>query len=408
MTAQIAVFNLNGVAVASDSTTTVSNPERTRTVSGAQKLFDLGPDHRVVAMTSGEARFMRVPYAVLIPRWRESLTTAPAHVEDYARQFLTWLPTQRDLFGPEGQERLWKWMLEDYYLMVRSRLHRQLKDHDLQDTPWDHADVANLVTDSVLEMVATLESRDDLHEVDLEADRAFLSTQAEIITGAFDYVFDDTPRTVAADETLLTRVPELILAKQEPWDVDSTVAFIGYGAEDAFPGHQVIELTGMVGERLRYSAREPAGTHVFNTSIVTPLAQSEAIFTFLRAYNSAFPSLAHDRLEAVGVEILGLDGLTDQARSQISQLLSDGHEALTADIESHSWEQFISPMLSTVESLPIGELARMAESLVGIQALRSHSSDRQPSVGGAIAVVTIAPDTGVTWHRHHSEPVAAK
>jgi hypothetical protein len=406
MTAQIAVFNLNGVAVASDSTATVSSSERTRTVTGAQKLFDLGPGHHVVAMTSGEARFMRVPYAVLIPRWRDSIATPLAHVGDYAQAFLDWLPTQRDLYGPEGQERLWRWMLEDYYLTVRSRILRELRDLNLHDAPWDDASVSSVVNRIVVDMLATLESRDDLHGLDPDADHAFLSAHDEVIAAAFDYVFDDTPRTITADEALLTQVPRLILTKLEPWSLDSTVAFIGYGTDDAFPGHQVLDLTGMLADRLLYSAWEPAGTHVFNTSLVTPLAQSEAIQTFLRAYNNAFPSLAHDRLDTLGQNILDLPDLDDDTRERISELINDNHQGLTSDIESHSWEHFISPMLATVESLPVSELARMAESLVGIQALRSHSSDRQPSVGGTIAVVTIAPDTGVTWHRHHSEPVA--
>lgn len=404
MTAQIAVFNLNGVAVASDSTATVGNSERTRTFSGAQKLFDLGQGHRAVVMSSGEARFMKVPYAVLIPKWRNTLAEPLPHIGDYAQDFLRWLPTQTHLFGVDGQDWLWRWLLEDYYLMVRNRLQRRLNERNLQDAPWDDLTVARVVTDTVLDIAETLETQDDLRDVDGAADDEFVQAQKDVIGSAFGGVFEDTPRTVAADQALKTRIPRLLLAKQEPWDVDSTVAFIGYGAEDTFPGHQVLEMTGMVNDQLRYWAWEPAGVHVQKASLVTPLAQSEAIFTFVRAYDSAFPTLSHDRLEAVGAAILDMHGLDDDERSTIREILEQGHQDLTNDIESHSWERFISPMLSTVEALPMAELARMAESLVGIQALRSHSSERQPSVGGAIALLTIAPDTGVTWHRRHADP----
>lgn len=84
MTAQVAIFNLSGVAVASDSITTVSRDERIRTFSGAQKLFDLGANHRVVVMISGESRFMRVHYSVLLPTWRDTLTDPLPNITDYA------------------------------------------------------------------------------------------------------------------------------------------------------------------------------------------------------------------------------------------------------------------------------------------------------------------------------------
>lgn len=403
MTAQIAVFNLNGVAIASDSTTTVSNPERTRTFSGAQKLFELGPGHRAVVMTSGEARFMRVPYSVLIPKWAATLQQPLPTVADYAREFRRWLPQQQDLFGPEEQEWLFRWMLEDYYLMIRSRVQRQLSEHGLSDADWIDPDVCRLVTEVILGHIEALDSKDALDEHDTASDDAYVEAHQELIATAFGYALDDVPHTLDADEALLHKVPRLVLSRQEPWNVDSTVAFIGYGAQDTFPGHQVLELTGIVDDRLRYCAWEPANTSVDRASLVTPFAQSEAIQTFLRAYNSAFPTLSHDRLEAVGQDILAIHNLDEDTQTVIRELLAQGHEDLTRDIESHSWERFISPMLNTVEALPIGELAGMAESLVGIQALRSHSSDRQPSVGGAIALVTIAPDTGVVWHRRHAE-----
>ena len=61
MTSQIAVFNLECVAVASDSVMTISNGRQERTLSSSEKVFDRGPAHKVVAVSSGEARFMKVP-----------------------------------------------------------------------------------------------------------------------------------------------------------------------------------------------------------------------------------------------------------------------------------------------------------------------------------------------------------
>ena len=73
MTAQIAIFNERCVSVASDSVVTIGRGERQRTMSAAEKMFETGTGHPVVALHSGSANFMLVPYEVLIAEWRRSL-----------------------------------------------------------------------------------------------------------------------------------------------------------------------------------------------------------------------------------------------------------------------------------------------------------------------------------------------
>lgn len=402
MTAQVAIFNLSGVAVASDSITTVSRDERIRTFSGAQKLFDLGANHRVVVMISGESRFMQVPYGVLLPTWRDTLTDPLPTITDYAEHFTSWLTQQTHLFDSDHQSSLWSWLLQDYYLAIRASIRRELHSRELTDLPWDDLSVSKVVTTTVERFITQLSVQEEVTDVDIAKDLAFVTESAEVISEAFEYVFDDTPRTIETDQVLLSELPPLLLAKQERWSLDSTVAIIGYGTNDTFPRHQTLELTGIVDNRLRYTRRPHNGTELSNRAIVAPFAQSEAIDTFLRAYNVDFPGIAHDRLDATLDAVLDLVQLTEEQLESVATIRSDAHKTLRRDIEDYSSERFISPMLATVESLPHGDMARMAEALVGIQALRAHSSDHQPSVGGNIALLTINPETGVTWHRHHA------
>jgi hypothetical protein len=63
-------------------------------------------------------------------------------------------------------------------------------------------------------------------------------------------------------------------------------------------------------------------------------------------------------------------------------------------------------MLDTIETLPPADLARMAEALVGVQALRAASTRRQPSVGGPIDVVVITRRHGVQWVRRKEVSLA--
>ena len=94
VTSQVAVFNMECVAVASDSVVTLSNASGDRTLPSSEKVFDLGDGHRVVVMFSGSAWFMGMPLAVLLGEWSASLVGPLANLPLYAGDFQGWLATR--------------------------------------------------------------------------------------------------------------------------------------------------------------------------------------------------------------------------------------------------------------------------------------------------------------------------
>jgi hypothetical protein len=394
MTAQVAVFNERCVAVASDSTLTIGSGPKARTVQTADKVFDVGNQHRVVAMISGSANFMQVPYDVLIGEWKGQLGGPLATVTQYAESFVNWLAANSTIFTSDQQDIFVEWLTRDIYLAIRRELQSELTERGLAHLPWDSLDVVALTDTVVGSWVDILNNRELLKGWDEAAGRQSLESRRPLVQRAFDYVFDDVPRTSRSDRILLEQIPLAALTRAEPWGVDATVAFIGYGSTQTFPGHQVVELTGAVDGRALADWWEPLSVAPDNRAAVTPLAQDEAIQTFLRAYNADFLVTAHDHLEAalaaVSVEP------TDEDEGQRRQA---AHEALTEAFKQLSSERFITPLLDTIEALPRTDMARMAESLVGIQALRAASGDALPTVGGPIDVVVISREHGVEWVR---------
>ena len=391
MTAQIAIFNERCVAVASDSVVTIGRGERQRTMSTAEKLFETAAGHPVVALHSGSATFMRVPYEVLIAEWRRSLTEPLTTLAGYAESFGTWLTRQSSLFGNDAQEMLFSWMLDDYFLMVRDRIIETLKERNLTSEPWDSIDVMAAVDSVTREHVDTLNARDEIAGREPETDAAWIADRAHLVQKSLDWVFDDVPHTTASDRMLRDDVPYLLISRAEPWGCDGTMAFVGYGANDMFPGYHSVTITGIINDHLIERPYDDLHISQTNRSGVTPFGQDEAVQTFIRAYNKQFLTAAHERLDAVLDEV-DLDDPEGEQRTKF-------HEALSADFEDLSWESFVRPMLDTVESLPRADMARMAESLVGVQALRAASSDQQPTVGGPIDVVLITRADGVQWVR---------
>ena len=398
MTSQVALFNMEAVAIASDSVRTVSNGAQLRTLETSEKLFDLGDGHRVVMLTSGSAAIMRVPVSVLFGEFRSSLAGPLPTVGDYARGFVDWLVARTDLFDEKAQDTHFGWQLRDYYGMVRVEVRNAIAADGLIDDPWDSTSVQGVVNRVVDTLVNAIKEDDDLPDLNARQDENYLDARRELIEFSFIDQVEGMPRTVAADWRLTKELPGLILAKAEQWTRDTVVAFIGYGADDLFPKHQVVTVHGVINNQVRAEWWEPAGVTPSNRAIITPFGQDEAIETFLRAYNEDFLAVAHQRVDHL-IEEVDLSGVLLPDEGDSAEVARLTHVALDDDFRRLSQERFIEPVLDAIEHLPRTDLARMAEALVGVQALRAALARQQPTVGGPIDVAVISRSHGVQWLR---------
>jgi hypothetical protein len=73
MTAEIAILNKNGVALAADSAVTLRNPDNQKVYNTANKLFMLSKYHPVGIMVYGSAELMGVPWETVIKIFRAEL-----------------------------------------------------------------------------------------------------------------------------------------------------------------------------------------------------------------------------------------------------------------------------------------------------------------------------------------------
>lgn len=399
MTAQVAVFNMQCVAVASDSMVTVTNGAAQRMLPTSDKVFDLGDGHRVVALSSGSARFMGLPIGLLVHEWAASLDGPLDKLEDYPVAFIGWLATRTDLIDTSTQDSHFAWQLRDYYGMVRSNVVDAIHEAGLSSAPWDDVSVHAVINRVVDTDIAAIRSQDDLPEINPRHDENYLNAHRETIEYSLLDTTEDMPITVDARWRLVNELPALILAKAEPWSRDATLAFVGYGGTETFPGQVTIILHGTVGDQIRYEEFNRGSITSQNQAFVAPFGQDEAIDTFVRAFNPEFLSLAHDRIDHL-LTMVDLSQMVLDTEESPADMARRMHDGLNEDFERLSRQRFISPMLDTVEALPPADVARMAESLVGVQALRSLSQHRQASVGGPIDVVLITRRDGVQWIRH--------
>ena len=91
MTAEIAILNRMGVALAADSAVSIGGSGKV--YNSANKLFALSKKHPVGIMIYGNAHFMSVPWEIIIKHYRanELGNTSFASLKGYADSFLKFL-----------------------------------------------------------------------------------------------------------------------------------------------------------------------------------------------------------------------------------------------------------------------------------------------------------------------------
>ena len=82
---------------------------------------------------------------------------------------------------------------------------------------------------------------------------------------------------------------------------------------------------------------------------------------------------------------------------EITSELVDMYVRFRQQHDTFKRENFIDPIVSIVEALPVNELAEMAEALLNITSLKRKMSISLETVGGPIDVAVITKGDGFIW-----------
>ncbi len=95
-------MNFNGIAVASDTYVSLTTSEGIKTMGNTEKIFELGPKHKVLILHSGNTS---VPNGVSnwlqINEWILTLENPLSTLQDYVDTYLNWSNTSKGLHIPD-------------------------------------------------------------------------------------------------------------------------------------------------------------------------------------------------------------------------------------------------------------------------------------------------------------------
>ena len=404
MTSQIVLMNKLGLAIASDSSLTISRGDNRRTYGSAEKIFTVGPEHKVAVLHSGSVDFMKHPFEVLLTEWRKSIARPLPLLQDYSDSFISWLSHRQDLFNQENQNDYQESNSQEYFLEVRRIILERLGSADIGSDLWEEDSTLDFVIHILNEDLTWLDSQDDLSGLNEEWAKSRFSSLRDPFQKAIDYVFDDIPRSQAIDEKIL-EIAQKLLYKAIVSDDDARLAFTGYGEKEIYPSHVWLDFKGVIADRPRFR-HSSEKVDKDNDSWLRTHAQSEAIHTYIRGYHQSFLEEGKENLRE------NAEALLNNIRSKLSTELfleveaeifasrTESIENLSSSFVRNSKNRFVDPFTSTLSGLPSASLGKMAESLIDLQILRQSSQAIQDTVGGEVDVAVITLGNGFQWYRH--------
>lgn len=384
MTTQVAVANLDGIAVASDTLVTFGQ----KSLDGARKIYELGDGHQVLVMHSGRATISGTSQYLHFVEWTKTLAEPLPKLTDYIDNYMAWSGQANAVVTEDGQKQSIHFLLNDHYYWMRDKAMYPRLTADKEDGT-DFTDTEQLeITDGVIrEGAAYLKGLDSYDGVTAATSKAWLTKYKIDLDDKLNYIFDGYPITDAG-RTELKSQAHLLLQKAQDMDTDSLIAFVGYGADEPYPGVVRMRLRGIIGGQVLATVQDSMFIAPDNTSTVHYFAQADA----MRALVTGAHWRIISNLRSVMMNSLGAQ-FESVSHEDISEIVDNIFER--SDAFSHN--EFVSPFLDTVAAMGVGKLASLADSMIQLQLTAAHSDTERSTIGGTIEVAIIDRQHGVRW-----------
>ena len=396
MTAEIAVLNKSAIALAADSTMTVSGT--TKRYPG-NKLFALSRSHPVGVMFYNNSEFMGIPWETLFKMFRQAIPpTGRPTVVDYAADFLEYL-AESDLSSDELESTNLCRIAADLFSRVQVTVD---EERNAETTGGNDAEAVRKVVESRSATFAAEGRAMVVPDVDY-AD--LIQEYRELI----DPIIDECFQGIAIDQDSRGLLFHLLgVALESRWlsTGQSGLVFAGFGENEMFPSLIEMATDGMVGGALKVVFRQ--GHDIARDgpqAAIVPFAQSEMVERFMFGVDTDLISYlevaAYFRFRDLAQAMSGgvPHGETEERVAALNEVASQWTDNLITDLRQLCAERSEQPILTIVRHLPKEELASMAEALVSLTSLKRRVSPEEESVGGPIDVAVISKGDGFIWSK---------
>lgn len=398
MTAEIAILNKHGVALAADSKVTIGNSAAQKTYDTVNKLFTLSKVHPVGAMVFGNAEFMQYPWETIVKMYRhDNGDKSFATLEHWSSDFLKFLRSFGHIRELDKQNNIYQ-IITSWFEYVETLALRDARQRKIA-VPSD--DYVKCLAEHVEKHRDRLAGAADFPSQ--AAVRSLVAKYAAPMGRAVDDYFgsfDDGQKNAARELGIVALFTTIFSPRH------SGIVIAGYGEKEYFPTLIHYNTDGYIGSKIKLTRQDTS----FDVSrdepaAIIPFAQKEMVHRFMDGIDPGFHSvlmrIMQISLEKTALNVLekfGKDECRDEAtKGLIRTAAAEATKELIKTSREQQAQKFSEPILHMVMLLPKDELPHLAESLVALTSLKRHVSQDAETVGGPIDVALISKGDGFIW-----------
>lgn len=414
MTAEIAICNVNGIALAADSAVSMGNGDKI--YNSANKLFSLSKYHPVAIMVYNRGSLLNVPWETIIKQYRDNLgANEYGTLQEYCHSFWSFILTKMPWFPEQDRERF----IEE---KIR-RLLQEIRDDFLSTAsnsgtnPDDNKAIALCLIQCITKfhnLVDRIAFADgfgtqDIDEILLSHEEQFIESAENILENAYHLVPEESKRS-------LIRTCATTLTKAY-FDHYSGVVIAGFGKDEIYPKVATYKAGIFANGKHRLQLDSNLSNiheEVFIPKIF-PYAQDDVVRSFIQGVDPEIDKYLTTLLGGIpaladNIDPLILAGNTDDeretSRARLRQTIADFSQNLLDQYKQGIFELGTNELLGMLSVLPKDELAEMAESLVNLTAFKRRMTAAKESVGGPIDVAILSKGDGFIWikRKHYFKP----
>lgn len=406
MSAGICIMNKNAIALAADSAVTIG--QHLAIHNSANKLFALSKVAPVGVIIYSSAEIMGVPVEIVIKQYKKDLAQKTFDtLDEYVIDFIVYLLRNKDLFHFSQNEgryikdvytALLNILRGDYEKLLSQKIRvvgRELNNAELME-------VQQETFNSTIQNIRNLKVIDG-YDVTEYVMLTYGDEIKEYISKNFLWIGGEALDTLTAEVCT-------IFNKMFFQNGYVGMAFAGYGNRDIFPKMCHIHFSGIISDSVRYVIREQQTITEDNAATISPFAQTDVMQTFLFGINDGFiDALANEIPKQINNIFQGIadESFAEGKKQEVFGQLSSATPNIINQIIAKAQKQYLWPITQSVATLPIEELAMLAESMINITSLRRKVAidSNIGTVGGPIDVAMITKSDGFIWmkRKHYFE-----
>lgn len=398
MTAEIAVMNKWGVALAADSKVTITGSGEAKAYDSVNKLFTLSKRHPVGAMIYSSAEFMEIPWETIIKKYREEKNgdSFPT-IEEWTADFIAYVESFPKIDDHHKEENTRNVTFSVVSAMLEEAKIEALNNEEHVDSEAFYKAMAEYIDDQT----ELFDESDDWLSPDLVTEQ--LDKYEAVILEGFSGAMSPF-----SDEDLVRSMFRYLVGflKSRKFSPRmSGVVIAGFGDDEMFPSLCELEVDGYVGDGLKLIKSNSQEITRDSSSFIKAFAQADMVQRFMNGVDS---SLLHtiffgfsDLITQTNLKVLEKFGKDEFQSKEVIEDLTDQtfqvYKEYFENVTNYIQVYFSQPVVSMVSLLPKEELAALAESLVALTSIKRRVSSEQETVGGPVDVALISKGDGFIW-----------